>query len=869
MIIKEKSNKATTRNISKISYVPIAVFLIIGVLSAAYLVANIKDIRDKAFELGFKAINPESIASALKRFPTAYLKSKFDMSSTNDPKLYFDIKFKDFTKLQKKRDEAIDKKLIVQKDGDYVPAEIRYNNNTFKVKLRIKGDNIDHLLGDKWSFRLKIKGEKALFGMRTFSVQNPFVRGFYGQHLIDETRRMYGLIAPRRVIVDVFINGKNIGLMEVEEHFSKELLENNSRKESVIVRFNEDDSWIYGEIFDYTNTMVKSFQSKKIKKSKTLNNHEKIAVGLLRGFSDGEIEASSVFSPDKMGMFLAISRIWGAQHSVRWGNLRFYYNPYVGKLEPIGYDDNFHERTQYNSYFKDKFFVNILKDELINKEYKKALSRLIEDIESKKLIQSLKTIEKNYSFPLYKEFYLLEPYKYVDLVKRANWIKKEILKQDIIVSDYSVTKKAHIYLIKRDDSDLYDLQFSSALPIELKVLSVKHSDPLKQNELNNFFKKYFPLSLNPKYNNQSKFYKIIPNINKGLVKNAKFVVSPVGEKYFSLEQPILYSKAITSAIIQNDNDNKKLINDGVIKINENTKTVTFNSGNWKISNTIQLFDYEKIIFEPGVKLNFENKAGIISNVPFYIDAQEDNVAFIGNGDSGWVYIFNAKNSSIINGLSLSNVGEVRFKDIVLTGAFSIYNSETIINGLKITKSNSEDALNIISSKFNIQNCKIAQTNSDAIDVDFSNGSIDQCQFNNIGILGGGDGIDTSGSDILIKNINFNLVSDKAISIGERSSATIINASINKSSIGIAAKDGSDVKIIDGVISNAGYSALMAYIKKKEYKGSVIDVSNLNVIGTKNYIADKDSKLTINGIEVINSEINTKQLYETIMKSGTK
>ena len=158
MIIKEKSNKATTRNISKISYVPIAVFLIIGVLSAAYLVANIKDIRDKAFELGFKAINPESVASAIKRFPTAYLKSKFDMSSTNDPKLYFDIKFKDFTKLQKKRDEAIDKKLIVQKDGDYVPAEIRYNNNTFKVKLRIKGDNIDHLLGDKWSFRLKIKG---------------------------------------------------------------------------------------------------------------------------------------------------------------------------------------------------------------------------------------------------------------------------------------------------------------------------------------------------------------------------------------------------------------------------------------------------------------------------------------------------------------------------------------------------------------------------------------------------------------------------------------------------------------------------------------------------------------------------------------
>ena len=870
MIVKKKSNKVTTRNISKINYAPIVMFLIVGVLLAVYLVTNIKDIRDKAFELGFKAINPESIASAIKRFPAVYLKSKFNADDTEVPKLYFDIKFKDFTKLQSKRKEAIKKNLIIQKEGDYVPAKINYNKKTYDVKLRIKGDNVDHLIGNKWSYRVKIKGDEALFGMRSLSLQNPFVRGFHGQYLIDETRRLYDLIALRRVIVEAVVNGEKIGLMEVEEHFSKELLENNSRKESVIIRFDEDDSWTYGEIFDYTNTTIKPFQSSTIKKSITLNNHKKIAIGLLRGFSEGKTKASQVFLPEKIGMFLAISRIWGAEHSVRWGNLRFYYNPYIGKLEPIGYDDNFHERVKFNSSFKDKFFVTILKDEVINNAYKKALSTLIADIKSDKLIQSLKNIEKNYSDPFYKEFYLLEPYKYSDLVKRADWIKKNVLKQDLIKSDYSNVRNAHIYIIKRNDNNLYDLQFSSALPIELNVLSVRHSDPLKQKELNNFFNDHFPLSLNPKYSNDNKTFKIIPNINKEIVENAQFVLSPTSEDYFSLEEPVVYSRAITSPIIPLNDNVKKLINEGVVTINKENETISFNAGEWKISNTIHLHEYAAVTFEPGTTLFFDNQAGIISSVPIYIDAKDENVKFIGNGDSGWFYILNAKGSSTINGLSLSNVGGVNFTDIALTGAFSIYNSDVIINGLKIDTSYSEDALNIISSKFDLKNCRIENTVSDAIDVDFSNdGVINKCEFINIGTRGGGDGIDISGSDILMKNINFNLVSDKAISVGENSSATIINASIKNSSIGIAAKDGSDVKVIDGVINNSNYSALMAYIKKKEYIGSKINAVNLKVIGTKNYISDTHSSLTINGMEVAKSKINTKQLYKTIMKSETK
>ena len=50
---------------------------------------------------------------------------------------------------------------------------------------------------------------------------------FFAEILFNETIRHYGGLAPKYFFVDVVINGNNIGIMAVEEHFSKELLELN------------------------------------------------------------------------------------------------------------------------------------------------------------------------------------------------------------------------------------------------------------------------------------------------------------------------------------------------------------------------------------------------------------------------------------------------------------------------------------------------------------------------------------------------------------------------------------------------------------------------------------------------------------------
>ena len=106
-------------------------------------------------------------------------------------------KFKHFQKLSQKREQALKVGFIRHGFDDYVPARIRYKDQTFKVKLRIKGDETDHLEGDKWSFRIHLKGNDHFFGMRRFSIQSPRTRNFEGEILFFEALRRQDVLVPR------------------------------------------------------------------------------------------------------------------------------------------------------------------------------------------------------------------------------------------------------------------------------------------------------------------------------------------------------------------------------------------------------------------------------------------------------------------------------------------------------------------------------------------------------------------------------------------------------------------------------------------------------------------------------------------------
>ena len=172
----------------------------------------------------------------------------FNGLKSNPKTLELILNDKQKSKLFENRKTALNRGLIVTHDSSWVKCKIKFNNDTLLGKLRLKGDGISHLNGEKWSFRIKLKGKERLFGMKKFSIQAPKTRNYIYEWIFHQALRRENIISLRYEFINVVINGENKGVFALEEHFDEHLLVNNHKENSVIVRFNEDYYWNFNDI---------------------------------------------------------------------------------------------------------------------------------------------------------------------------------------------------------------------------------------------------------------------------------------------------------------------------------------------------------------------------------------------------------------------------------------------------------------------------------------------------------------------------------------------------------------------------------------------------------------------------------------------
>jgi hypothetical protein len=249
-----------------------------------------------------------------------------------------DMNFKNLQKIEAKRTEALDRRLLFASQDDFVSADLTLDGRTVRIKTRLKGDHVDHLQGDKWSFRIEVRDDEHLNGMRRFSIQHPATRRYVLEWGFFENLRREGILAPRYDFVELVFNGENRGYFALEEHFSKELLESQGRREGVIIRFDEDNFWrqegLNGNFetfrFGPQTSVLDAFGDSRIANSESLTDQRNAAIGLLRGYLEHELDAASVFDVEMLGKFFAVTELWAAEHGLAWHNLRW--TPETGQV---------------------------------------------------------------------------------------------------------------------------------------------------------------------------------------------------------------------------------------------------------------------------------------------------------------------------------------------------------------------------------------------------------------------------------------------------------------------------------------------------------------------------------------------------------
>ena len=81
--------------------------------------------------------------------------------------------------------------------------------------------------------------------------------------------------------------------------------------------------------------------------------------------------------------------------------------------------------------------------------------------------------------------------------------------------------------------------------------------------------------------------------------------------------------------------------------------------------------------------------------------------------------------------TISNISSINDGILKLTGGITFYNADVRMENVDLSDGFDEDLLNIVNSKYNLNNLVVSRANSDAIDFDFSEGKIDNIELSNI------------------------------------------------------------------------------------------------------------------------------------------
>lgn len=748
--------------------------------------------------------------------------------------LRFSVKAMD--KLIAKRKAALALGLLVSGDDDWVKAKLKpKDSEEIKVKARLKGDWTDHLQGDFWSYRIKMPAEQFWNRLRTFSIQNPLTRNYLDEWVFHKFLEHEDILTPRYDFIKVRVNDTEPRVYAYEEHFEKQLAEFKDRREGVIIRYDESSFWDirkrdlenksnlahYTTPRAYTSATVKPFGESKIEANEKLLEQFNEANRLLSGFQHQELEVEEVFDLDRLAKFYAICEILKAHHSTVWHNTRFYYNPIVRKLEPIGYDGFMetgamvhHKNAFYGAYRTRKEEISkgratafLFRNNAFNEAYTKYLLKFSESAYLKIFFDSIQD----------------------DLIKR-----QILISEDVPGYSYDIKPVHHqaktIKSALRVVSELSINAFRSGKEGGQSKIKLTNNHPLPLEIIGSSDSKSMVIDFP-----QSEL--IFAN-GKYTVKDYKTINIPAKHKYLHYRLPgtteTFYttikpwsSPSLAGKGIRNGSQLvMPLPEDAYI---ETEDVITIKAGNHIISSPIIIPYNTKVVIEPGANLDFTKNAYFLSYSPVIMEGTTQFPITITSSDkrNQGIHILEAKTESLLSNVSFTNLNTLSEGSWQLTGAVTFYESPVNINKVTIGHNLCEDALNTIRTRFSAKELHINNTFADGFDSDFCKGSLDNCVFINTG----NDAIDFSGSKVTGNNLTMQNIGDKGISAGEKATLTIKNATIETAVIAVASKDLSLVNIENITISNCN-QGFVAYQKKPEFGPGTIKVKDYNATDVK-------------------------------------
>ncbi len=722
--------------------------------------------------------------------------------------------------------------ILVKTEDDFVKADVTTNNGINRGKVRLKGDWLDHIFKGKSSFRVQLKSTDNWQGMQVFSLQSPETRGMLREWVYHQFLGMADVLSPRYDFVHFHYNEEKPMVYAYEEHFTKNLVENQLRREGPILKFTEDRFWegmsrslrtsrvmagAENKNRAFWKAQIKPFKEKKTLANPNLKSAFEIAQNLLKQYQYGTATVAEVFDIHRLAKYMAITDILQATHALTWHNQRFYFNPVTNLLEPIGFDGfgstaqknpeaQLHGELVYQKnaihtepvdrIFYDPAFVSLYLTYL--NEYSsrafinKFRAELDEPITARE--QFLKTAYPKYS------------YNRDHLMARSNKIQERLFPFENSIQAFSQPKGK--------DSLVLQLINTHSLPLE--IIAIGQSKSTKNQSLASSIWVYpSPEGTLPDYSTITVSSKATTITYRMPGTEALYYSSIAAWSAPGTQPP---RQALLERLASSDQP-YTLAGDLIL----------FEAKEYVIDYPLVLPKDKKVVFEPGAHLKFKGGGFLISFSAVDLRGDEESPIIIESLDkaSGAFVVMQAGQRSTVRHAVFQNQNTVSYNGWNLTGGLTFYESPVTILATRFLSNQCEDALNIVRSDFELSNSLFRDVFGDAFDADFCKGTVSHCGFERIG----NDALDFSTSKISITNCTMREVGDKAISAGEHATIEASQIEVEKSNIAFASKDLSVLTLNDVSITSSS-KGFTAYQKKPEYGPATIHLKEYSLKDVK-------------------------------------
>ncbi len=745
---------------------------------------------------------------------------------TSDPiALFIDLKNNDYQKLAYLREKALapgSNSISKEIKDEEVPGDITVGgtDNQMSAKFSLTGVNFDHIGSrQKWSLRTNLKGDNLILGMNKFTLLVPEARARppFTEWLNHRLEKSVGLISLNYEFVKVVVNGKNLGIYALEEHFDKRLLERNGRREGIIIKLKERDF----ELFK-PNTIAKN--PKLVEQARTLDT-------LWEGFWAGDIPAGVLFDVDKLAKYYALSDLVNGRHTHYVSNEFFYLNPITRLLEPIAREwaspyminDSFRLFVEdlnpsplksepapipfayHSAIFRDTRFVRHYFQYLRQYSSSEFLNAFIAEHQDE-IDAATKTLHSDFPYYDISAQYLFDQVDYIGAYLDSDF--------STAVTAYLSANEVAGEIIVRNDHH-FPLQ-CEALRVGEEMHAIQQDVQANGNTLITL-----PVSLESDDAHMAFIKCVVP----GIAKSFEVKIFP-----WQKSEALAKNRYPVSEYADNDG----ILSDG--------STLTIPSGLLNIDKNLVVSSRQSLTVMPGAHIDLTDGAFILSYGALTIQGTEaEPVRFFSSDSTGrGVVVLNANDKSVVSHAEFSNMRAAEFQGWSVTAAVLFNESEVSLNNVSFLANQSEDALNIVRSKFEIKDSLFSANKSDAFDSDFSRGTVSNTRF----LATGNDAIDTSGSKIEIRDILISGAGDKGVSVGEASVMRGKNLTVQNSGIAISSKDNSTFEI-ENISLDDNALAFALYQKKAEYGPTHGIARGLTITGEgKEFIVEKGSSLQI-------------------------